>query len=129
MADAQTHALPRTMEGIGEAACFMGHEGDRPFLQALETVLAEVGANTTHRLFGDEDDDAGADAPPLEDSDRLAVWLEGRGFSRPADIASILSGWTAGRIAATRGERSRALLGRIIPPMISHLSSAADHPA
>ena len=126
MADAQTHALPRTMEGIGEAACFMGHEGDRPFLQALETVLAEVGANTTHRLFGDEDDDDGADAPPLEDSDRLAVWLEGRGFSRPADIAAILSGWTAGRIAATRGERSRALLGRIIPPMISHLSSAAD---
>ena len=57
MADAQTHALPRTMEGIGEAACFMGHEGDGPFLQALEAVLAEVGANTTHRLFGDEDDD------------------------------------------------------------------------
>ena len=136
MADAQTHALPRTMEGIGEAACFMGHEDDRPFLQALETVLAEVGANTTHRLFAAKDDGddegenenggEGADSPPLEDSDRLALWLEGRGFSRPADIAAILSGWTAGRIAATRGERSRALLGRIIPPMISHLSSAAD---
>ena len=134
MADAQTHSLPRTMDGIAEAASFMGHEGDQPFLQALEAVLAQVGANTTHRLFAyededggkDEDDGDGADSPPLEDSDRLSAWLEGRGFSRPADIAAILSGWTAGRIAATRGERSRALLGRIIPPMIAHLSSAAD---
>ena len=126
IADAQTHALPRSMEGIGDAACFMGHAQAAPFLQALDAVLAEVGANTTHRLFADETGEDDEATPPLEDSDRLAVWLEGCGFSRPADIAAILSGWSAGRIAATRGERSRALLGRIIPPMITHLSTAAD---
>ena len=127
MADAQTHALPRSMEAIAEAARFMGHEDETTFLAALHDTLAEVGANTTHRLFADEDDGHGsADAPPLEDAERLTGWLAAHGFSRPDDIAAILSGWTAGRIAATRGERARALLGRIIPPMLTHLAEAAD---
>ena len=127
MADAQTHALPRTMEAIAEVACFMGHDNAASFLDALETTLSQVGANATHRLFADEDqDDSATDAPPLEDTERLTGWLAAHGFSRPDDIAAILSGWTAGRIAATRGERARALLGRIIPPMLTHLCEAAD---
>ena len=127
MADAQTHALPRSMEAIAEAARFMGHAEETAFLAALRDTLAEVGANNRHRLFADEDDGHDeADAPPLEDAERLSAWLAPRGFSRPDDIAAILSGWTAGRIAATRGERARALLGRLIPPMLTHLAKAAD---
>ena len=127
LADAQTHALPRSKEAINEAARFMGHESADAFLATLQQTLAQVGANTAHRLFEDEGgEDESADAPPLEDAERLAGWLATRGFSRPDDIAAILSGWTAGRIAATRGERARALLGRIIPPMMIHLSEAAD---
>ena len=147
--DAQTHALPRTREGIDETARFMGHEGAESFLAALAASLDEVARHTSHRLFeeitdGTADDRAKAstnnssdksgvgttadpeDAPLFDDEDRLAGWLDARGFQRPADIAAVLSGWMAGRIAATRGERARTLLSRIMPPMLSHLSGAQD---
>ena len=127
IADAQTHALPRSMEAIAGAARFMGHKDETAFLAALSDILAEVGANSRHRLFADEDSGhIAAGAPPLEDAERLSGWLATRGFSRPDDIAAILSGWMAGRIAATRGERARALLGSIIPLMLTHLAEAAD---
>lgn len=137
MADAQTHALPRTKAGIEEAARFMGHEDADSFLAVLSAILDGVAANTSHRLFEEigagsggnpapGDDHELDDAPLFDDEERLAGWLETRGFERPHDIAAVLSGWIAGRIAATRGERARMLLLRIMPPMLSHLSSAHD---
>ena len=127
LADAQTHALPRTMDSIEEVARFMGHGDADSFLAALSGVLDEVAANTSHRLFDQQEaDDSGGDAPFFDDEERLADWLGARGFTRPADIAAVLSGWMAGRIATTRSERARALLSRIMPPMLSHLSSAQD---
>jgi len=137
LGDAQTHALPRTMDGIGEVARFMGHDGTDGFLAALRYVLDQVAANTSHKLFEEIADSSGGDglkssadksgdAPLFDDEDRLAGWLDSHGFQRPADIAAVLSGWMAGRIAATRGERARTLLSRIMPPMITHLSGAQD---
>lgn len=135
LADAQTHALPRSMAAIAEVASFMGHDTKERFLDALKMTLAEVGQQTSHRLFSDsphqdaseigsaDDDDA---PPPLQDEEPLTVWLGAHGFVRPADIAATLSGWLAGRIAATRGERARTLLARIMPDMLSHLATAAD---
>ena len=135
LADAQTHALPRSMEAIDETARFMGHETADSFLVSLKLVLAEVAEQTRHRLFADsaaqtgssisetEHDDA---PPPLQDAERLTAWLQGHGFARPADIAATLSGWLAGRIAATRGERARTLLAGIMPDMLTHLAGAAD---
>ncbi len=127
MADTQTHALPRTMTDIEDVARFMGHEDADSFLAALSSVLDEVAVNTSHRLFEQAADETDAgEAPLFDDEDRLAGWLDSRGFQRPADIAAVLSGWMAGRIAATRGERARTLLSRIMPPMLSHLSGAQD---
>ena len=146
LADAQTHSLPRSMDAIDETARFMGHETADNFLTALQVTLAEVGAHTSHRLFSDSprdndrpdesrpnegrSDDPVTDStnapPPLQDEERLTAWLQGHGFARPADIAATLSGWLAGRIAATRGERARTLLARIMPDMLSHLATAAD---
>jgi len=139
LGDAQTHALPRSMDGIDEAARFMGHANAEAFLTALEHVLQEIAANTSHQLFetttdggGSEGDptaspgDGNTDAPLFDDEDRLASWLESLGFQRPVDIAAVLSGWMAGRIAATRSQRARTLLSRIMPPMLSHLSDAQD---
>ena len=137
MADAQTHSLPRTRTGIEEAARFMGHECADDFLAELANILDQVATNTSHRLFAEPEDDlpegtdanakhGDTDAPLLSDADQLASWLDSRGFQRPADIAAVLDGWMAGRIAATRGERARNLLSRIMPPMISHLSGAQD---
>ena len=146
MADAQTHALPRSMEAIGEVARFMGHDSEDLFLAALKIVLARVELHTRHRLFSDSaahekshhdksDHDSSTDdsakgaintPPSLQDEERLTAWLEAHGFERPTDISATLSGWLAGRIAATRGERARTLLARIMPDMLSHLATAAD---
>ena len=120
IADAQTHSLPRSREAIAETAAFLGHAETDEFLAALSACLDGIERHTAHRLFEDAPD-AGSDSPLLEDEDRLLAWLEARGFSRPGDIAAILAGWMAGRIAATRGERARALLSGIMPPMLEHL--------
>ena len=137
LGDAQTHTLPKTMDGIDETARFMGHKEAKSFLAALGQVLDGVATNTSHRLFEEITDGSGGgsvkppedtstDAPLFGDEDRLAGWLDSHGFQRPADIAAVLSGWMAGRIAATRGERARTLLSRIMPSMLSHLSGAQD---
>ena len=125
IADAQTHSLPRSREAIGDTSAFLGHEEAEGFLAALSACLDGIERHTAHRLFEDTPD-AGSDTPLLEDEDRLMAWLSARGFSRPADIAAILAGWMAGRIAATRGERARALLSGIMPPMLEHLAKAQD---
>ena len=124
VADAQTHSLPRTGQAIDDMARFMGHDSGDDFLAALSATCDLVATDTSHRLF-DEGADAG-DTLLLDDEEQLAGWLQSQGFQRPADIAATLSGWMAGRIATTRGDRARALLSRIMPSMLSHLSGAED---
>jgi glutamate-ammonia-ligase adenylyltransferase len=51
-------------------------------------------------------------------------WLTAKGFSRPDDISSTLSGWMAGRIATTRSERARTLLTRMMPDILDQLAMA-----
>ncbi|MGC6452663.1 MAG: bifunctional [glutamine synthetase] adenylyltransferase/[glutamine synthetase]-adenylyl-L-tyrosine phosphorylase [Candidatus Puniceispirillaceae bacterium] len=135
LADAQTHALPRSMAAIAETARFMGHESEEGFLAALTSVLAEVGRQTSHRLFaetprpegnGSFTAGDGGSLPSQQDEEQLTAWIADHGFARPADIAATLAGWLAGRIAATRGERARTLLARIMPDMLAHLATAAD---
>ena len=42
------------------------------------------------------------------------------------DVAKALSGWIAGRIPATRGERSRMLLGRLMPELLRQLAKGTQ---
>jgi glutamate-ammonia-ligase adenylyltransferase len=63
----------------------------------------------------------------LDDYDALVGWLGNHGFERPKIIADTLSGWMAGRISATRSERARALLNRLMPEILVSFT-AADAP-
>ena len=125
IADAQTHSLPRSRDAIAGTAAFLGHGTADDLLTALSGCLQGIESNARHRLFQDTPD-TDPDTPLLEDEDGLVAWLAARGFARPGDIAAILAGWMAGRIAATRGERARALLSGIMPPMLEHLAGAQD---
>ena len=58
------------------------------------------------------------------DYDALFGWLEDHGFVRPKIVADTLSGWMAGRIPATRGDRARALLNRLMPDILIHFATA-----
>ena len=54
------------------------------------------------------------------------AWLSENGFTRPHDVADTLSGWMAGRIAATRSERARVLLNRLMPDILTHFATAPN---
>ena len=129
LADGQTHSLPRGEAELADFARFMGHEHGDDFLAALSETLSLVGQNCMHRLFEESDSEKGSaphNAPLFDDSDAVASWAAALGFARADDIAGILSGWMAGRIPTTRGERARSLLTRIMPDIIHQLASADD---
>ncbi|MGC6496338.1 MAG: bifunctional [glutamine synthetase] adenylyltransferase/[glutamine synthetase]-adenylyl-L-tyrosine phosphorylase [Candidatus Puniceispirillaceae bacterium] len=124
LADAQTHALPRSLDDIADFAAFLGHDSADMFLQQLATICDAVVTYSAHPLF--DDGDTADTAPPLEDEDRMKEWLANKGFSRPEGISHTLSGWMAGRIATTRSERARTLLSRMMPDILDQLAQASD---
>lgn len=138
IADQQTHSLPRDDDSLTNFACFMGHDDAQSLCDALADILSKVNEMTAHDLLDDilnasiEDrSDAAIETTNtidifLEDQEQLVTWLGTIGFERPADVATALSGWIAGRIPATRGERSRMLLGRLMPELLRQLAKGAQ---
>lgn len=138
VADQQTHSLPRDDDTMLNFARFMGHETAQSLCDELATILSEVSDMTAHDLLDDiltsqigDETTANADDTKtidifLEDQEQLITWLDTIGFERPADVAAALSGWIAGRIPATRGERSRMLLGRLMPELLRQLAKGTE---
>jgi glutamate-ammonia-ligase adenylyltransferase len=131
IADNQTHSLPRGEEDLEKFAHFMGHRTAADFCNELDNLLDQVGANAKHDLLNPADGTIStADGMKdilLDDYDALVGWLGNHGFERPKIIADTLSGWMAGRISATRSERARALLNRLMPEILMSFT-AADAP-
>jgi glutamate-ammonia-ligase adenylyltransferase len=94
-------------------------------------LLDQVGTNAKHDLLNPTDSAMSpADVMKdilLDDYDALVGWLGNHGFERPKIIADTLSGWMAGRISATRSERARALLNRLMPEILMSFT-AVDAP-
>ena len=129
--DNQTHSLPRSIEDLKKFAYFMGHDDDSRFCLELSALLNRVGQHTAHNLL-DPPAQTGDGYKSIrnvliDDYDTLLSWLADNGFQRPKIVADTLSGWMAGRISATRGERARALLNRLMPDILISLT-AADAP-
>ncbi len=130
LSDAQTHSLPRSKTELLRFVQFLGHQSSDTFLAALANVMQAVGANTTHKLLEDAQQTAisiEADEASLllDDTEQLMEWLVTHGFQRPSDVCATLDGWMAGRIAATRGERARSLLNRLMPTILAHLAGGS----
>ncbi|MDP6218441.1 MAG: hypothetical protein QF526_07160, partial [Alphaproteobacteria bacterium] len=53
-------------------------------------------------------------------------WLASLGFLRPHDIRDIIDGWDSGRTPATRGERARQYLFRLLPELLVNFAKAGD---
>ncbi len=129
LGDSQTHSLPRSAADLEKFARFMGHETSEGFLHSLAALMDDIADKTQHELLNSADKTVSGSSKHqllLEDTDAVASWLETMGFSRPKIIADTLSGWMAGRIPATRGERARDLLNRLMPDMLSHFATAND---
>ena len=126
--DNQTHSLPRSIEDLEKFAHFMGHDDTTKFCVEFSALLGRVGQHAAHDLLDppvqNGDGDASIRNVLIDDYDTLLSWLADNNFQRPKIVADTLSGWMAGRISATRSERARALLNRLMPDILIFLTSA-----
>ncbi|MDC1383445.1 bifunctional [glutamine synthetase] adenylyltransferase/[glutamine synthetase]-adenylyl-L-tyrosine phosphorylase [Candidatus Puniceispirillum sp.] len=121
--DNQTHSLPRSETDLEKFAHFMGHDNAKVFCDELQKLMGQVGQHTTHNILDPPShnnavSDNSAKNVLLDDYESLIDWLADNGFQRPNIVADTLSGWMAGRILATRGERAQAILNRLMPDIL-----------
>lgn len=128
IADEQTHRIPMNEMEAERLAVFLGEPG----LDALRSGLLET-FRTTHELttplFRPEErqpTQAGALTFTGVDNDPDTIALLRRlGFSRPEQVADAFRRWHAGETRATRSPKSRAVLAKVTPQLITALSRAA----
>ena len=132
--DEQTHKLPESEAHIERLAKFCGRDDVDGFRDELLTVL--------HAVRDEYDDLFSADAR-AEDSGRHAIngsmvftgvdddadtiaTLTRLGFARPHDVSATIRKWHTGVIRATRNERARILLTKLINPLMQALAKAGN---
>lgn len=124
VADRQTHELPEKREQLERFALFMGYGDAAGFaamlLRHLERVMhryAEVFDAVPDMASAPRLDFSGTTPPPAT----LAA-LQAMGFAHPDRIAAAVQGWQAGRVRATRAQRSRELLALLLPSLLAALA-------
>jgi [glutamine synthetase] adenylyltransferase / [glutamine synthetase]-adenylyl-L-tyrosine phosphorylase len=129
MDDEQTHMVPKDPQEVAHTACFMGFAGTASFSEALLQRLATVQGHYAH-LFERAAPLAGEGGSlvftGVEDDPETLETLERMGFRDPAHVSGAIRGWHHGRIRATRSERSRELLTKLIPALLTALAATAD---
>lgn len=127
--DEQTHRLPTSAEDAKRLALFAGEESAVRFRDKLLAVFGEV-AEQYDALF--ELDSEAPDQPgPLvftgvEAHPPTLETLEGMGFKRGPDVSAAIRRWHTGALRATRTERARVLLTKLVPPLLGALSKASE---
>jgi glutamate-ammonia-ligase adenylyltransferase len=129
MEDEQTHSVPKDPQGVEHTACFMGFADTRTFSEALLARLATVQGHYA-RLFERAAPLAGETGSlvftGVEDDPETLETLRRMGFKDPAHVSGAIRGWHHGRIRATRSERARELLTKLIPALLAALAATAD---
>lgn len=110
--DAQTHTMPGDAEGLARIAAFCGYADFAGFETMLRGHLDRVSVRFD-RLFENEGEaqEAATDTPD---------------FANPQAAQAILDRWRTGDIAATRSDRARAKLHRLLPAILDAVAGAGD---
>ncbi|MEM1139281.1 MAG: bifunctional [glutamine synthetase] adenylyltransferase/[glutamine synthetase]-adenylyl-L-tyrosine phosphorylase, partial [Pseudomonadota bacterium] len=128
--DAQTHTLPEDEEGLLRVARLMGMQSLADFKAQTERTLRDV-----NRHYAELFDEETGEAPEIlgnlvftgvEDDPATLETLVGLGFEEPQRVSEIIRGWHRGHIRATRTERARALLTRLIPPFLTAIARTGN---
>lgn len=127
--DEQTHRIPKAAEDIDRLATFLGEESANAFCEKLQAQLENV-----RRHYDDlfvEDAPETTQIGPLVftgvESDPATIdTLKRMGFERAEDVAGKIRRWHAGGMRATRSERARGLLTKLVPPLLDALSKAGE---
>ena len=127
--DEQTHAVPKSTEGVAHIACFMGYDDVGQFRMALTRTLESVQGHYA-RLFQREADLADSHGSlvftGVEDDPETLDTLRAMGFGAPSKVAGAIRAWHHGRIRAMRSARARELLTKLIPSILKALAATAD---
>lgn len=127
--DEQTQTLPRAGETFDAFARFAGYQTGEDFSAALKAVLGEV--TQEYALLFEQAESLSGSAGNLvftgnEDDPDTIETLSKMGFARPKDVSSLVRGWHAGRMGATRSARAREILTRLQPIILEKLAMGSD---
>ena len=130
--DEQTHRIPKEDEAIKRLALFLGEGSPDAFRTRLLKTLKTV-ANHYDNLFRSEAEAHGEGEPigrlvftGVEGDPETIETLKGLGFKRAEEVSAQIRRWHTGAIRATRTERARTLLTKIMSPFLEALSKAGD---
>ena len=126
--DEQTHRMPRGADELERLRIFAEEPDKASFRTRMVNTLREVETRYAD-LF------ESADAPPspgslvftgVDDHPETLKTLAGMGFKRGPDVSEAVRRWHRGGLRATRTERARTLLTKLVPPLLEALAKAAD---
>jgi glutamate-ammonia-ligase adenylyltransferase len=115
VADAQTHRMPSDAEELARIAAFCGHADFASLSNDLHPHLTRV-SSRFDRLF---ENDAKNDAQPV-------VSLAEYRFTDVDAAQAILDRWADGSIGATKSDRARQKLNRLLPVLLGSIGEAGD---
>ncbi len=127
--DEQTHKIPKNPDDIERLAVFSGERNGADFgdklLSALDTVQGHF-----DRLFREDALDVEQPGPlvftGVEGDPATLQTLEDLGFERAREISRTIRRWHAGAVRATRTERARNILTKLMTPLLVALSKSSD---
>ncbi len=127
--DQQTHKSPKTDADIARDAMFTGEKDVEAFKEKLLSTLETVKTNFD-RLFHEDALEVAQPGPlvftGVESDAATLQTLEGLGFQRAAEISRAIRRWHAGGVRATRTERARNILTKLMAPLLVALSKSSD---
>lgn len=126
--DAQTHSVGKTPQDVAHIAAFMGYDGAEAFSNALTKVLSSVQAHYA-RLFETDTTEYVGEGNLVftgvdHDPDTLNT-LKNMGYADPEHVSGAIMKWHRGGTRATHGQHARALLTKLIPPLLRALANTA----
>jgi glutamate-ammonia-ligase adenylyltransferase len=127
--DEQTHSLPKTAEGLSNAARFMGFGVTQTFSDALRDHLLRVQGHYGKLFEGKPSlsQETGSLVFTGVDEDPETVGtLRKLGFTQPEAVSATIRGWHHGRIRATRSEKAREKLTALMPLLLQALGKTAN---
>ena len=131
--DAHIYALPSNQEELFYFARFMGFEDDDNLLIYLRALQNRTKKQAYHPIIKDminahlarDNADIEAQRWPADDHSQQQ-FLKALGFQRETDIIRTIESWMSGRLAATRTERARQYLDRLLPLLLEELAKDGD---
>lgn len=127
--DEQTHRVPTGAEDIKRIAVFSGAKDADAFRAKLLSTFEQVGARYD-ALFETVDDPQSRLGPlvftGVEPHPATMETLEKLRFARAPEVSAAIMRWHKGVLRATRTERSRVLLTKLVPPLLEALAKAGE---